>query len=73
MTFTQYGLTHFQVQYWNGSTWLDVPGGNISGSYAALLNAVAKVMAEYARRRPVPQSGGAVSRYSSSRRRSPSR
>lgn len=34
---------------------------------------VAKVMAEYARRRPVPKSGGAVSRCSSSRRRSPSR
>lgn len=32
MTFSLYGLTAFQVQYWNGSTWVDVPGGNISGN-----------------------------------------
>jgi RHS repeat-associated protein len=32
MTFTRYGITDFQVQYWNGSAWLDVPGGNIAGN-----------------------------------------
>src|SRR4026208_576375 len=32
MTFTNYGLTAFQVQYWNGSAWIDVPGGNITGN-----------------------------------------
>src|SRR5262249_51906920 len=32
MTFTQYGLTAFQVQYWNGSAWVDVPGGNVTGN-----------------------------------------
>ena len=31
-TFTLYGLTTFDVQYWNGSAWLTVPGGNISGN-----------------------------------------
>jgi len=30
--FTRYGITHFQVQYWNGSAWLDVPGGNVTGN-----------------------------------------
>ena len=32
MTFTQYGITDFQVQYWNGSAWLDVPGGVVTGN-----------------------------------------
>jgi hypothetical protein len=32
MTFTHYGLTYFQVQYWNGTAWADVPGGNITGN-----------------------------------------
>ncbi len=32
MTFTQYGITSFQVQYWDGSNWSTVPGGNISGN-----------------------------------------
>ena len=27
MTFTQYGIRDFQVQYWTGSTWQAVPGG----------------------------------------------
>src|SRR5207253_496600 len=30
MTFTLYGVTDFEVQYWTGSTWTDVPGGNRS-------------------------------------------
>jgi hypothetical protein len=32
MTFTQYGLTDFQVQYWTGSQWLTVPNGVVSGN-----------------------------------------
>jgi hypothetical protein len=32
MTFTQYGLTDFQVQYWTGSQWLTVPNGTVSGN-----------------------------------------
>jgi hypothetical protein len=32
MTFSLYGITDFQVQYWNGSAWLDVPGGNVIGN-----------------------------------------
>jgi YD repeat-containing protein len=32
MTFTLYGLTGFEVQYWNGSAWMNVPGGNVSGN-----------------------------------------
>jgi len=32
MTFTLYGITAFQVQYWNGSGWVDVPGGNVTGN-----------------------------------------
>jgi hypothetical protein len=32
MTFTQYGITAFQVQYWTGSAWADVPGGHITGN-----------------------------------------
>jgi M6 family metalloprotease-like protein len=32
MTFTQYGVTDFQVQYWTGSAWATVPGGTVSGN-----------------------------------------
>jgi hypothetical protein len=32
MTFSQYGLTDFQVQYWNGTQWVTVPGGTVSGN-----------------------------------------
>jgi Subtilase family/Bacterial Ig domain/Fervidolysin N-terminal prodomain/F5/8 type C domain len=32
MTFTYYGLTAFQVQYWDGSTWVTAPGGSIAGN-----------------------------------------
>ena len=28
----QYGITDFQVQYWNGGAWVDVPGGNVTGN-----------------------------------------
>ena len=32
MTFTQYGVTDFTVQYWDGAQWLTVPGGTITGN-----------------------------------------
>jgi hypothetical protein len=31
-TFTQYGVTSFDIQYWNGSAWVPVAGGNITGN-----------------------------------------
>src|SRR5690242_19193922 len=31
-TFTLYGLIAFDVQYWNGSTWMTVPGGSVTGN-----------------------------------------
>jgi hypothetical protein len=32
MTFTKYGITAFDVQYWSGSAWVTVPGGRITGN-----------------------------------------
>ena len=32
MTFSLYGITDFEVQYWTGSAWATVPGGNITGN-----------------------------------------
>ncbi len=32
MTFTSYGVTDFEVQYWTGSTWTDIPGGEVTGN-----------------------------------------
>jgi hypothetical protein len=31
-TFSLYGITSFDVQYWNGSTWVTVPGGSITNN-----------------------------------------
>lgn len=31
-TFSLYGLLAFEVQYWNGSSWVTVPGGSVSGN-----------------------------------------
>jgi YD repeat-containing protein len=31
-TFSQYGITAFDVQYWSGSAWVTVPGGSITGN-----------------------------------------
>jgi len=31
-TFTLYGLLAFDVQYWNGSTWVTIPGGSVTGN-----------------------------------------
>src|SRR6185295_10991801 len=32
MTFSQYGLRDFEVQYWTGSAWVDVAGGAITSN-----------------------------------------
>jgi hypothetical protein len=32
MTFSAYGITDFEVQYWTGSGWATVPGGSITGN-----------------------------------------
>jgi RHS repeat-associated protein len=32
MTFSQYGIVAFQVQYWNGLGWITVSGGSITGN-----------------------------------------
>ncbi len=32
MTFTAYGLTAFDVQYWDGTAWVTAPGGAIAGN-----------------------------------------
>jgi hypothetical protein len=32
MTFGFYGLKAFTVQYWNGSAWVDVPGGAVANN-----------------------------------------
>ena len=31
-TFTLYGLLAFDVQYWNGSSWVTIPGGSVTGN-----------------------------------------
>jgi hypothetical protein len=31
-TFSLYGVTAFDVQYWNGSAWTTVPGGSVTGN-----------------------------------------
>jgi RHS repeat-associated protein len=32
LTFNNYGVTAFQVQYWNGSSWITVPNGQVTGN-----------------------------------------
>ncbi len=32
MTFSLYGVTGFEVQYWNGSSWATVPSGSVTGN-----------------------------------------
>jgi hypothetical protein len=32
MTFSAYELTHFDVQYWNGTEWITVPGGSVANN-----------------------------------------
>jgi hypothetical protein len=32
MTFSQYGIADFEVQYWTGSAWQTVPGGSVTGN-----------------------------------------
>jgi parallel beta-helix repeat protein len=31
-TFNSYGITNFDIQYWNGSSWVTVPGGSVTGN-----------------------------------------
>ena len=31
-TFTLYGLLNFTVEYWNGSSWVTIPGGSVTGN-----------------------------------------
>ena len=31
-TFSLYGITAYDVQYWDGTTWLTVPGGSVTGN-----------------------------------------
>lgn len=31
-TFSLYGLLSFNVQYWNGSSWVTIPGGSVTGN-----------------------------------------
>ena len=33
MTFSAYGITDFDVQYWTGGTWATVPGGSVTGNH----------------------------------------
>jgi len=32
LTFSLYGVTAFDVQYWNGASWVTVPGGSVTGN-----------------------------------------
>ena len=32
MSFTQYGIVNFKVEYWNNSAFVEVPGGNVTGN-----------------------------------------
>lgn len=32
MTCTTYGIKDFEVQYWNGTSWVDVTGGLVTGN-----------------------------------------
>lgn len=32
MTFSSYGVIGFDAQYWNGSVWVTVPGGSVTGN-----------------------------------------
>lgn len=53
MTFSSYGLTAFEVQYWTGSTWATISGGSITGnnkvwrkfSFAAITTTKIRVLA----------------------------
>ena len=34
LTFSHYGLTDFQLEYWTGSGWTPIPGGSVAGNRA---------------------------------------
>jgi hypothetical protein len=56
MTFSSYGLSDYDVQYWNGSAWATVSGGTVTGnnkvwkqiSFTALTTTKIKVVAHHA-------------------------
>lgn len=33
MTFSQFGITHYIVEYWDGSMWQTIPNGVVAGNY----------------------------------------
>jgi hypothetical protein len=39
-TFSIYGVTDFNVQYWNGSSWITVPNGNVVGNNRVIAKVV---------------------------------
>ena len=36
ITFSLYGLTDFQLEYWTGSAWTPIPGGSVAGNQLGL-------------------------------------
>ena len=34
---TTYGIVNFEVQYWNGTAWVTVPGGTVTGNNKGLV------------------------------------
>jgi len=32
LTFTQYGVRNFEVQYWDGASWVTAPGGQVTNN-----------------------------------------
>ena len=63
MTFGNYGLTGYEVQYWNGSAWADVSGGSVGGNNKVWpekftpINVQLYDLPRGSRRRPVEPSG----------------
>lgn len=64
MTFSQYGITDFDVQYWNGSTWVTIPGGSVSGNNLVWRKFGFAAIATNTIRIKVRNSAGALGRYS---------
>jgi hypothetical protein len=55
MTFTQYGLPDFTLQYWDGAAWQSIPGGVVRGNnlvwrsvtFASITTTAVRVLAEF--------------------------
>jgi len=62
MTFSLYGVTAFDVQYWNGSSWVTVPGGSVTGNnkvwrkftFTAITTSKIRVVTEHSQARLPP-------------------